>query len=541
MVSNWFRLGWQGLACALIFAFISSAIYGQYINYSPAPFMDYWNGVLRFYLESMQDPLAWWVQHNEHRIFLSKLLFWLDMRYFGGRSLLLVPVNTVLLLLTAGLLVAYARKLIPSEEGGSRLVLAGLMTMFCMAWMQNQNIVWGFQSQFILVYLLPLLSFYALARSRYDINRSGFWRFLSVFMGVISAYSMANGLLVLPVLVVLYWLMGEPVKRIFTVFMMFVVATLVFFIGYQSTAGSSLGPGVLFDRPWKILEFTLAYLGNPAYWIFGSVSAAIAAGMLAVAMALFFFWRRKSLVAEPYALALLAFIAYVFGSACVTALGRAFFDISLAASSRYTTPSLLMWAALIILLLSRLQGRVNAIPWVMLVVALLLIPLQMKAFTIDTSMFTPHQKAVAALSIRMRVDEEQAKRQLHPFYTPEEETYLFKARDAKVSIFSVDQEYPVDQLGKPLAQAGGESCTGAIEKSRPTETPFQATAVYGALDVSVLSETGYVLFGDADGLVKGIAIAGRDHPGYGGDVGERNFDGYLIGDSNFHGMRCVRK
>lgn len=540
MVSGWIRLVWQGFACVLCFIFISSVIYGQYINYSPVPIVDYWNGVLGFYLESMQGPEAWWVQHNEHRIFMSKLLFWLDMKYLGGRSLLLIPVNVVLLLLVAGALLAYSRKLLP-DFNNSRIMLIGLMTMFCMAWMQNQNIIWGFQSQFILVYLLPLISFYAMARSRLEPDRAWMWRFMSLFMGVSSAYSMANGLLALPILVCLCWLLGEPAKRIFLVFIVFVMCTFVFFIGYQSTAGSSIGVGVLLDNPWQILRFAFAYLGNPVYWVLGNANAAVCAGVLAVLMALFFFVRRKSSVAETYTLSLLAFVAYVIGSACVTAIGRAFFDISLAASSRYTTPSLLMWAALIILSLSRLRGTVNAARWTMLVVGLFLLPSQMKAFTIDTSMFTPQQKAVAALNIRMRIDEEQAKRQLHPFYTPEEEAYLLRAREAKVSIFSADQAYPVDQLGKPLAQAGGEVCSGAIEKRRPTDTPLQATAIHGLLDVSAPTDVGYVLFGDADGLLKGIAIAGRDQPGYGGEAGERYFDGYLLGDGQFNGMRCVRK
>lgn len=537
MESSWFRRRWQGLAWVLIFVFVSSAVYGQYINYSPVPIADYWNGVLNFYVESTRSPEAWWVQHNEHRILLSKLLFWLDMRYLGGRSLLLVPANTVLLLLTGCLLVAYARKLI----GDSRVVLAALMTMFCMAWMQSQNIVWGFQSQFILVYSLPLFAFYALARSQCNPESGWIWRSLATFLAIASAYSMANGLLALPVLVVLYWLMGESIKRTLTVFAVFVASTLVFFIGYESTPGGSAGMDLLLADPWKVLVFFLSYLGSPVYWISGRIEAAAFAGALAVALALFFFWRRKEFVAGPYALALLAFIAYVFGAALATSIGRAFFDVSLAASSRYTTPSLLMWAALTILLLSRLQGKVSFTRWAMLIVAMLLLPSQMKAFTLDTGMFTPHQKAVAALNLRMLIDEEQAKRQLHPFYTPEEDRYFLKAREAKVSIFSSDQVYPVDQLGKPLIEAGGQPCSGTIEKDRPTHTPLQASAIYGALDVGGPSDIGYVLFGDADGRVKGIAIAGRDQPGYGGDAGERNFDGYLIGDSNFHGMRCVRK
>lgn len=541
MKNNLLRFGWQGLAVMLIAIFVVSTIYGQYINYSPVPIMDYWNGVLSFYVESMQNPEVWWVQHNEHRILLSKLFFWLDMRYFGGLSILLLPINTLLLLLIACVMMAYARNLIPERGVGSRTVLAALLVMFCLAWMQNQNIIWGFQSQFILVYLLPLCSFYTLARAQSSSERAWRWRGLAIGLGVASAYSMANGLLALPLLAVLCWFMERSLKRVLIVSIVCVLSTLVFFIGYESTVGGSIGLQFLLSDPLKVLIFSLSYIGNPVYWITGNIGAAAYAGACAVILSVFFFWRRKSFSPEPYALALLAFVAYVFGTAGITSIGRAFFDITLSASSRYTTPSLLMWVSLVILFLAKFWGDGRTVQWVMVSVAALFLPSQMKAFTLDTGMFTPHQKAVAALSLRMYIDEEQAKRQLHPFFTPGEEASLLRARETKVSIFSADQEYPVDQLGMRLAQAGGQPCRGKVDKTRPTDTQKPAVAIYGGLDASEPANVGYILFGDSQGLVKGIAIAGRDQPGYGGEAGVRNFDGFLLSNDSFQDMRCVPK
>lgn len=541
MRNDLLRFGWQGLAVVLIAIFVVSTIYGQYINYSPVPIMDYWNGVLSFYVESMQSPEAWWIQHNEHRILLSKLLFWLDMRYFDGLSILLVPINTLLLLLVACVLMAYANNLVPERGIGSRMVLAALVVMFCLAWMQNQNIIWGFQSQFILVYLLPLCSFYALARAQFSAKRAWQWRSLAIGLGVASAYSMANGLLTLPILAVLCWLMERSLKRVLVVSVVCVLSTLVFFIGYESTVGGSIGLEFLLSDPLRVLIFSLSYIGNPVYWITGNIGAAAYVGACAVVLSVFFFWRRKSFSSEPHALALLAFVVYVFGTAGITAIGRAFFDLTLSASSRYTTPSLLMWVSLLILFLAKFWGAGRTVRWAMALVAVLFLPSQMNAFTLDTGMFTPHQKAVAALSLRMYIDEEQAKRQLHPFFTPKEEASLLRAREAKVSIFSADQEYPVNQLGRRMAQAGGQPCRGKVEKTRPTDTQKPAVAIYGALDANEPTDVGYILFGDSRGLVKGIAIAGRDQPGYGGEAGARNFDGFLLNDGSFQDMRCVHK
>jgi hypothetical protein len=79
-----------GPLCILVAAisavtFIVLAIIGTIRDYSPVPTMDMWPGFLNFYLKATAgDWSAWWQAHVSHRIVLSRLFFWLDLRFFGG-------------------------------------------------------------------------------------------------------------------------------------------------------------------------------------------------------------------------------------------------------------------------------------------------------------------------------------------------------------------------------------------------------------------------------------------------------------------------
>ena len=70
--------------------------YGIWQNYSEVPVWDMWNGYLKFYYLSQQEgwPL-WFSQHNEHRLALGRIFFWLDMHFFHGNLMFLVAMNFV--------------------------------------------------------------------------------------------------------------------------------------------------------------------------------------------------------------------------------------------------------------------------------------------------------------------------------------------------------------------------------------------------------------------------------------------------------------
>lgn len=85
------------ILAALFFA--GSTIAGAVRWFSPVPYWDMWDGYVAFFLDvSKGDWSQFFAQANEHRIVFSKNLFWLDMRYFGGQSRLLIASNVALLI-----------------------------------------------------------------------------------------------------------------------------------------------------------------------------------------------------------------------------------------------------------------------------------------------------------------------------------------------------------------------------------------------------------------------------------------------------------
>jgi hypothetical protein len=67
------------LARMLTILMAGLAVAGVCRAYSPVPFSDMWDGYLHFFMQvSDGDSGAWWRQHNEHRIVLARLLFWIN-------------------------------------------------------------------------------------------------------------------------------------------------------------------------------------------------------------------------------------------------------------------------------------------------------------------------------------------------------------------------------------------------------------------------------------------------------------------------------
>src|SRR5690349_8591139 len=92
------------------------AVVGGFRHYSPVPFWDMWPGYVDFWVRLSEGEWgAWWAQHNEHRIVLARLLFWVDHAVFGGTIGFLFVVNYLLAL--AGFLIFRAMLL---ERAGSQ-------------------------------------------------------------------------------------------------------------------------------------------------------------------------------------------------------------------------------------------------------------------------------------------------------------------------------------------------------------------------------------------------------------------------------------
>ena len=193
--------------------FVALAIAGAVRAYSPVPYWDMWSGYLPFLDQAASgDWTVWWRQHNEHRILLTRLLFWMDLRWFGGASWFLLAANYVLIALGAVLACKILRELpVPPGRDADMHALMAFAVIWLFFWSQWENLTWGFQSQFIMAQMLPLAALYMLYRSL----KGGSATFaLACLLGLMCAGTMANGILALPLMTAYALMTGQGARRI---------------------------------------------------------------------------------------------------------------------------------------------------------------------------------------------------------------------------------------------------------------------------------------------------------------------------------------
>ena len=338
--------------CAIFVVFLT--ILGAIKNYSPVPFMDMWDGYLDFYVQVMDGNWnAWFKQHNEHRTIFSNLFFFIDLQYFEGLGFFLIILNIALmffLVVTMYLLVNDLFGKIDNKIIGLKEVLISFSFILIFSWIQKENITWGFQSQFFAAYLLPLLSFYLYVKSIVEIKNLYF--FAAVFFAIISVGTMANGVLVLPIIFLLSIVLRDSKFKIISILLITIIILSLFFYDYKSVGGHGSLFSTLKNNPFDFIKYFFAYIGSIYYPLLGSFSKTIPQffGFLFCLSVIFFlyqFFIRKQL--NKYYLVFFSFFIYYLGTAFITTGGRALFGIHQAFSSRYMTPTLIAWDLLLIL------------------------------------------------------------------------------------------------------------------------------------------------------------------------------------------------
>ncbi|RAR73957.1 hypothetical protein AX018_107117 [Paracidovorax anthurii] len=372
------------LPLALLLAF--TAVYAlltavaAWRTYTPVPVWDMW-GAIDFYADAQAGVgwQAWWRLFNEHRLVLAKTLFWMEYAWFGGQQVFLLAMNYVLVACGVATFHAFLRERLPGMPRGQAVFAVTLLGLWLFSWVQKENLSWAFQSQFFLAQLLPLAGFYALYRAAR--GPSGGWFAAACALGVLSVGTMINGIMALPMMVLYAAVARLGWRRAAVLALLAAGGIAAYTADYAAppTHGSVLAS--LRGDPLGMVRYTLLYLGSPFLNLAGHLEPSWmgvgqAFGLLFVALAV------AALVpalrdprAHRLELALLTFVAYIGGIAFATAGGRMQFGLENAVSSRYTTPTLMAWAALAILhgpWLAGLRGAARALRNALLVLLLAL-------------------------------------------------------------------------------------------------------------------------------------------------------------------------
>ena len=539
---------WLLLASALFaLCMVGLAIAGGVLAWSPVPFWDMWDGYLDFFLfQQAGDSSIWWFQQNEHRIVLAKVLFWMDLKWFGGTGVFLIICNYLLVACATLLFCRILRELAGTVRATAGEWAAMLfLTAWLFLWSQQENLTWAFQSQFFLAQLLPLCALYWLSRAQ-DGPFAGRHCLIACGFGLASMVAMANGILALPLMVV--YAIVVRLGRVKIIFLGFfaVLGLSAFFYHYNMVSGHPPLHKVLLEHPLGMLAYSLRYLGGPFYYLArGATWAsqfALLAGLLLVTGALYRLWRELSSPRRGPALALLFFIAYIVMTALLTASGRMSIGPEQAFSSRYTTPAVMAWAALAVLYFPLLRDRarawrgVSVLALVVLGASMLLMQKQALKPANETALFG---KRVAALALAMGV---QDRAQIMQVY-PEPSRALALAARAVQQDVSIFGRYPLQGvaagLGQPLPQSGAR-CDGGLSAVFPVAGDPAHVRIEGTLHMPDSAQVPAFVRLVAAGKVVGYAVTGGPVPG--APATQTGFTGYataaaLGGDLVLQGER----
>ena len=249
----------------IVAIFVCFSILGIFRRYSPVPFgYDYWD-YLRFYSDLLDGKhLAWFAVFADHRPTLPRVLFWLDVQYFGGRFVFLTVANLVILVGVTATFITYLRRL--TSERPTQFAIGATVCIMAISWLHSENLVNVVSgAQYFTALLLPLVAFYWLARSQE--RQYFFW--LALIAGFASPWTHGNGILVLPLLAMLAISIG--LERVWVA--MLVIASVATIALYFDLSRSDESPILgaylsrLIDHPIAIARFAFGFLGNPFFYV----------------------------------------------------------------------------------------------------------------------------------------------------------------------------------------------------------------------------------------------------------------------------------
>ena len=393
------------IATAVAVAFAVLCIAGVLLRYSPVPMTDDWDVYVGFNLDVLEGKTsAWWALYDAHRLIFPRLLIWLDFHYFGARQIFLVVANMAL---RVGILAAFLVYVRNQLKGTAFTLFAALACILAFAWMQAPLFYKGIDGIIsFLAIIFPLLGFYWLHLTK----ENAVWFFPALLAGLASLGTLANGLVVLPIMVLMSAIIGLGARRTAILAVVCCASTALYFSDFSYPDHPR--PGMI-----SFVLFIFTYLGSPfyyaaAYWLaglqhlagfifshgsflvggtfqdypasqkVGTIVALLTGAFLVVAtlVATWRWWRLRR--TNPCQAALLAFIGFIIAGAALTALGRAEkgFDYAVV-QERYTAGTLLAWQALGLIAVASLPTAkaIRVLTITIVVVSAALLPNQLRA------------------------------------------------------------------------------------------------------------------------------------------------------------------
>ncbi|CAE6843008.1 hypothetical protein R69746_07009 [Paraburkholderia aspalathi] len=438
-----------------------TTIAGICLNYWSVPYWDQWDGYIGFYARSIAHPWkSFFEQHNEHRLFFSRLIFWSDIHWFHGWNILSLASSVVLSACLAASFYRIATRTIAPNDP-RRLAIGGLCLAMVFSWTQADNFTSAFQNQWFAVFLFALLAFDSFDRISFRTRGALIG---TVAFASLSAFSTATGLLVFPLIIFFAFLCRRSRSQIAVLVLSTAIVWAAYFVDYRSIAAHGSVIGTLRHPSADLVRYFLQFLGIPVWLATHSLAATYTSAIVFLALSiagLVQFVRQKEVTAKP----LLFLCTLIVANAALTAAARLPLGLVTALSTRYATSPVLGWLAILLFLIANV--RFERISWVAAcIVILAFMPLQSSAPVADTG--TLFSRYLGGLAIRSGVYDHQYTAGIYE--DPRSLATIGEiAKRLDLSVFRNDAPgYP----DAPTEAMASESCAGAT-------TSFGATSDQG--------------------------------------------------------------
>jgi len=308
------------------------------------PFWDQW-GVVQLVMEQHEGMLTFSgliSQANEHRPLFPRLI-WLTLATFTNYNVKAeLWVNFGIAIGTFVFFVRQSIKKWNQREIKWSPFMIPLLSLLVFNFGQYETWLQGVQTLMLLEMTCVIIGFFTLAEEQ---SWRGFA--ISIALGIVATFSMANGLL--------YWLVGVCIilffKRdrtrkikIFTWLAAGLICTVIFLTGWSS---KRLDFAYILDHIPRYIIFVINFIGSPINpsprfaWIFGCT------GVILFIFLLGYFAKRNDWMTYLPYWGLIMFI--LLATASISA-GRLNLGLEQARVSRYHTMSIWYWASLLVLL-----------------------------------------------------------------------------------------------------------------------------------------------------------------------------------------------
>jgi len=312
------------------------------------PWMDQWTFARDVVLahDGQLTAASFWVQHNEHRVPVTKVVLHLlaalsdwDTRWEVAAT---VTVALAAILILTWMILRTVGPIAPHAVGVLILVASAVQSSLA----QWQNWTWGWQLGLLLAQAAAVVVAAALVRLPAAPAR---WSIVVVLAAVAGALSNGAGLVLLvaaPLGLIGLRLAGVPMpaRRLLGAVAMCSATAVLYAVGWRPAMGQP-PPTPIPGHVTQLLHFALTFLGGPiASWDVGPAWRWGVTGAAVVVICAVRVW----VSAPPWRRAIVPWLvlaAFSGGAAAMTAVGRLGVGMHVALLSRYTTFAVPLWFA----------------------------------------------------------------------------------------------------------------------------------------------------------------------------------------------------